>query len=566
MKKKILIMLLAAVMVLSLIPAIAVSVSAVPAVYEVSNEDELIAAMTAHNTSKDPGETIKLTADITLSDNWPPVDQDSKKLLYVYGTFDGQNHTIYNSGVSDAFLWPCGNSVVENFTLSNKVAPDGDTFTMSGTKNAFATPDATEIKAGEVTTIRNVTNERSLSSASNYTGAFFRGANIAGTIRFVNCTNNGNYYMCSTSNLTNTSSAYYGNNQKIGGFMGVVDAGTFIFENCVNNGNVVASQGGGFVGAYKSGCTFTMTNCTNNGEIIGVRGSNTYGNAGGFIGGFNNGGTLESNPTITLTDCVNTGNVKLATAQERSNGVGGLIGNLGSNASGKNYTLTIRNCVVENCEIGSVYDSEMTYTQGSAGAIFGKYSNSAAGDTITIENVMVKNVNVTAGDSTKAALFFNAGANNAITLTNVCAFNSTYAGSVATGAYSIVSNIAASTNVTVNKAQGSTPAEDKMNLRFLGSIDTLQYLSLGYMIEINDGTATDYRFVSTKTVYESVLNGTGTLTKADFDNRFILAIALEDIAANATLTFTVTPIALDIEENVTVGTAKSITLTNGTLS
>ena len=320
MKKRVLSILLAAVMVLSLIPAIALSASADPVVYEVSNEDELIAAMIAHGTIKDPGETIKLTADITLSEKWPPKDQDNKQYLYVYGTFNGQNRTIYNSGVSDAFLWPCGNSVIENFTLSDKVAPDGDTFTMSGTKNAFATPDSTEIKAGEVVTIRNVTNERSLSGSSNYTGAFFRGSDIAGTIRFENCTNNGNYYQMPTGALKGNN-AYYGNNHKIGGFIGCMNSGTVIFEDCVNNGNINASQCGGFIGIYKN-CTITMTNCTNNGEIIVCRGSSAYGNAGGFLGAYNNGGALGGNTTITMTNCVNTGNVKVATQQEKSNGVG----------------------------------------------------------------------------------------------------------------------------------------------------------------------------------------------------------------------------------------------------
>ena len=564
MKKRVLSILLAAVMVLSLIPAIALSASADPTVYEVSNEDELIAAMTAHNTSKDPGETIKLTADITLSDKWPPLDASSNKLLYVYGTFNGQNHTIYNSGVSDAFLWPCGNCVIENFTLSDKVAPDGDTFTMSGTKNAFATPDSTEIKAGEVVTIRNVTNERSLSGSSNYTGAFFRGSDIAGTIRFENCTNNGNYYQMPKGALKGNN-AYYGNNHKIGGFIGCMNSGTVIFENCVNNGDVVASQAGGFIGIYKN-CTITMTNCTNNGEIIGCRGSSAYGNAGGFLGAYNNGGALGGNTTITLTNCVNTGSVKVATQQEKSNGVGGLIGNLGSNASGKNYTLTIQNCVIENCEIGGVYDSEMTYTQGSAGALFGKYSNGDAGDTITIENIMIKDVNVTAGEAAKASLFFNAGADNAITLTNVCAFNCTYAGSVATGAYSIAVNIPTETKATVSKVQGTTPAEDKLNVRFLGSIDSLNYLSITYLIEIDDGVKVDYQYVSTKVVYEEVNNGTGKLAKSDFGGNYIVAIALEGVAANATLALKVTPVALDVNENVTVGTAKTITLTNGTLS
>ena len=66
MKKRIFSILLAAVMVLSLIPAITLSASADATVYEAATEDELIAAIKAHGESKDPNEVIKLTADITL--------------------------------------------------------------------------------------------------------------------------------------------------------------------------------------------------------------------------------------------------------------------------------------------------------------------------------------------------------------------------------------------------------------------------------------------------------------------------------------------------------------------
>ena len=86
MKKRIFSFFLAVVMILSLIPAIVISTMAEDNVSYVSNEAQLTAALDAHGT--DPSWTIKLTADITLSNNYTA--------KYVYGTFNGGHHTIYN--------------------------------------------------------------------------------------------------------------------------------------------------------------------------------------------------------------------------------------------------------------------------------------------------------------------------------------------------------------------------------------------------------------------------------------------------------------------------------------
>ena len=95
MKKKLLSILLAAVMVLSMIPAIAISVSADPVVYNVSNEAELIAALESHNSSKNSSDVIRLTDDIIIDDldTWMTTIWYNDH-GYIYGTFDGQNHTM----------------------------------------------------------------------------------------------------------------------------------------------------------------------------------------------------------------------------------------------------------------------------------------------------------------------------------------------------------------------------------------------------------------------------------------------------------------------------------------
>ena len=147
---------------------------------------------------------------------------------------------------------------------------------------------------------------------------------------------------------------------------------------------------------------------------------------------------------------------------------------------------------------------------------------------------------------------------------NVYAINST-ANKVATGKYSIT-NEGTATNVTVNKAQASTPAEGVMNLRFLGSIDNLNYLGMGYLVSITANGKTTYKMVNTKSVYESVNNGSGTLTKADFGDKYIMAMAIEGEPADATVIYAVTPFALTKDGDLVVGVTKSITLINGVLN
>ena len=54
--------------------------------------------------------------------------------------------------------------------------------------------------------------------------------------------------------------------------------------------------------------------------------------------------------------------------------------------------------------------------------------------------------------------------------------------------------------------------------------------------------------------------------KADFSDRYIVAIPLEDLAADKTIEFKVTPYAVSEEDGLKIGATKSVTLTNGALS
>ena len=478
------------------------------------------------------------------------------------GAFDGNGHTIYNhKNLAYDFLsgsWK--NVTYSKYTDATKTE-----------EVETKAPIFWGLDDGAV--MENVINERNFVDIANYWGGFARKVCENATVTLKNCVN--------YSGIISPSPV---NNHKIGGFFGMVDAGANVtFENCVNYGEVRGSQAGGFVGTINKNCTLTFKNCVNNGTIYGLLGTTSgdgsYGISGGFIAGYNNVGGLEGDLNVTLEGCVNNGNVLRLENGDPSNEKakvthGGLIGNLGSSTDGNNITLKVKDCVVQNCYVGGatewtdLMDGDTVtkdYTQGYAGAIIGWLGNNYAQDSITIENVLVNNVIIRAGDPATASLFLNTNSEtNNVLLKDVYAFGCTY-NKVATGKYT-VSNTGTATNVTVNKTQGSTPAENAMSLRFLGSVDTLDYYSVGYLVAVTVGSTITYQMVSTKTVYETVNNGSGTLSKSDFGDKYIVAMAIDGEASNVTATYTVTPFALDKDGNVVVGVAKSITLTNGVLS
>ena len=358
-------------------------------VYEVGTAKELATAILLHNVSKSTADVIRLTADVALASTW-----DNLGDRYIYGTFDGQGHTIYNLQAS--FVWPYGNCLIKNFTVSNKTASDGEYFSISGVGNVFGgNAVASEIAAGKTAVIQNVTNDRDLLGSSNVNGGFFGSLTIAGTVRLENCVNNGDY-------LQNGGSGSANLNHKIGGFVGTMSGGTVVFVNCTNNGNVTASQAGGFIGIYDAGTTMTLTNCTNNGDITGLANGTAYGVAGGLIGGFNNSGTIGSDTTITITGCTNTGDVKVNYTADTNKdcAVGGFIGHAGGSAGETVYNITIDNCGVYNCTIDAVGD-DATYGNTDSGkeyaaSFIGKISPRGTEHNIAAKRSYVNGVNVRA--------------------------------------------------------------------------------------------------------------------------------------------------------------------------
>ncbi len=505
-----------------------------------------------------------LTADIVVT------DIENAMLTGFSGTFDGNGHTIYNAQRTsfDEFTGTVKNIYLSQYKDAAETEPFDTTSPVFGTT----------LLNGAV--IENVISDRIFGMVANYWGSFARGVDSNATVTLIGCVNN-----------TEVSSPYTANNHKLGGFFGCVDGGANVtFKQCINNGKIEGSQVGGFIGTLTQGKgqTIIFEDCLNTGSIEGVigkgSGESSYGIAGGFIGGSNNAGSkgpvTEQELTISFDGCVNMGNVLRVNKNDPSTKKtkvtsGGLIGNIGTYSDTIGLNLTVKDCFITACVIGGegwedLVNSETgevtkDYTQGHAGAIVGWLDNSKGTNTVDIDGVVVSNVDVKAGDpATASALINTASDTNVVAMKNVFVVGSTYT-SVGTGAFTIQNN-GTDTNLTVQKAQASTPVDGALKVRFLGGLDNLNYYNVGYMVEKTCDGKTEYFFLETKTVYEAVNNGAAQLTKADFGDRYIVAIPLADLADNKTVEFKVTPYAVSDEDGLLIGATKSVTLTNGVLS
>ena len=561
-------------------------------VYSVSTAAELIDAVKAHNVSKNTADMIKLTADIVLPDSYTS-DVGTR---FIYGIFDGQGHTVYN--LQSSFVWPYGNCLIKDFTVSNKTASGGSTFYITGKDNAVfgGNAVASEIAAGETSIIRNVTNERDLIGTDNYNGGFFGALTIAGTVKFEYCiANNRCLQRCDSP-----SSGGYGNNHKIGNYVGCMNSGTVVFENCVNNGEVNGSQVGGFIGIYSAGTTVTLTNCTNTGNITGIANGTAFGVAGGLIGGFNNATDVTSATTITITGCTNTGDVKVKYTADSSKdtAAGGFIGHAGGVDSGSAvvYNITINNCGVYDCTIDAVGDDD-TYGQTSsskeyAGSFLGKVSPQGDAHSIVAKNSYVSNVNVRADHARR---FLGVGSYNKDLqpmAVNLVAVNLNKL-NVSTGAveewdgarhsncatfYSADTETYSFTQTDDDAISGGGAgsvqyASDKA--RFASTFDgdhKDDYKLIGYQIvaSYNGGSSVKGWTKTSKfvfsSIYETLSTGANAVTANDLHagDDWIFALTVENIPTNVgEVTFYVTPFIVKDDDSIIFGYTGTATHTFG---
>lgn len=353
----------------------------------VSTVDQLKAAIAEGNTKTNY--LIKIENDLVCTD-----DSNFGKLTGKGLTIDGQNHTIYN--LKDCFVEIAGAGVtVKNLTFSNKVSEGGADMDLKGGIHLFGSTWGKLAGGTELApvVIENVINQRNVSGFSDMSGLFAR--TVGGYVTFKNCVNEGNI----TANE---------GNYKVGGFVGVIeDSGVVLtFDSCVNRGNVTASQAGGFLGVNMEGASNTIKfiNSTNSGTITGMAGGSNScrGTAGGFMAGINNANDVSGTISISFEGCKNNGDVVLRTIGDNDWGMalGGFVGHAGNHPNNKNFSITIDNCAVYDCDVDAA--NEKTNLKFYAAGFVGKISPQGSSNVkVLVKNSYMSKVSIAAVNARK---------------------------------------------------------------------------------------------------------------------------------------------------------------------
>ena len=231
MKKRVISLLLALVLAVSLLPtaAWAAGTDAVDVPIEISSEEELKDFRTRVNNGE-KSLCAKLTADITLTDEWEPISNVAFPADAFAGTFDGNGHTI--SGLS----------------ITTQAANQG----LFGLINGA--------------TIQNLKVNGTVSCGTKNNIGGIVGKMQAGTIS-----------QCSYSGSVTGGYA--------GGIVGALNSNSVTIQNCSNTANINGTIAGGILGYWRTRAT--VENCYNTGKIVGSS------KAAGIAGQLNTG-TIRS--------------------------------------------------------------------------------------------------------------------------------------------------------------------------------------------------------------------------------------------------------------------------------
>lgn len=374
MKKRLISLLMALCLMLTLVPAVFAAggtLTKVDGYYQIEDAADLLAFAALVNGSE-PGANGKLTADITLTDAvFTPIGSESKAYS---GTFDGNGKAIINghfsnasgSCVSGLFGHVGASGVVKNIVFKNTQATNNST---SGEDTS------TGIAVGRLYgTVSGITTEDTCKASGMYrTGGIVGDARgtkpiISGCTNKAEVTGSGSY-----------TGGIVGATHELGYFP---SAGTIAakIEGCENYGVIHGtSEVGGIVGYADRAAIKTCHNYNS------VTGTGNYG-TGGILGcDIYNYALIRPSKGSTITDCTNSGTISAPRA-------GGILGSFVA-APGKSQPTgdAIRSVITSCSNSGSI-----TGTAGKVGAIFGYQITYAHGDNDSdVNKLLVKMVTCT---------------------------------------------------------------------------------------------------------------------------------------------------------------------------
>ncbi len=342
--KKIISIILCAVMVLSMFGII--SVSAAPTGTAINSEAEF-AAMTADGV-------YYLNSDITVSASYAGEFK---------GTFDGNGKTITANNVP---LFETFSGKVSNLTITGDITGTTNLAALAVKTNGMVAINCKNYANVKVTGINPADEKDGIIAGGFIADADDKGQTLC---VFRDCINYGNISVDTVVDANPDDTSVKMLETFAGGFMG--RASGFDARFCENNGTVTApsnrAYAGGFLGrgAWTASALtdfnyFTVQDCVNNGAV-----TSGY-DAGGFGGNIGIGDNSIGVPYI-IDYCVNTAEIRGGYR------VGGFIGYC--YASGKNFTYWLE--VTHSIQIADVYggrptaDSDVTFVSPILG-----YANS----------------------------------------------------------------------------------------------------------------------------------------------------------------------------------------------
>jgi len=320
MKKKLLSLLLALCMILSVCVTLSLTTHALTAndittavtnktgTIEINSQADWDTFANAAKSNTYEGVEIELNTSVTDT-AWTPIAEFK-------GTFDGNGNTIEGLTINgNAFFTKANGATIRNVTFKNCSVTNTDEV-IGNVSIVVGTAESNNCTFANV-----ITDACIISSNTQHSGGLIA--------RVANCTVT--MEGCQTKNGKMEDKT--GSNKGVhGGLVGVIDSATVNMTNCVNGNSVIdeAETGsyhlfGGLVGWNYSNGTLNMTNCVNTGKVHsaemagGLVGNSTstvtanYINcvnkgevsgkyAGGIVGNTNGG-------TASITNCVNTGNI-----------------------------------------------------------------------------------------------------------------------------------------------------------------------------------------------------------------------------------------------------------------
>jgi len=297
MNKRISAFLLAALMVISLVPS-AIFAEDITTINDLATLKAFRDSVNAGNTYS--GKTVTLTADIDLNnENWTPIGNSDNKFL---GVFDGGNHTISNLKIETQSSYAGLFGYTSNGELKNLTLHNVDIDARLGVGALAGCPYTSDVT--NITLTGKVTID-----AAFYVGGVV-GRNAYGDLTDITVDVDAGSYVYADSVEDGTSYRTY-----VGGVVGFLGEGNGKVKDVTSNIAVSGStiDVGGIAGIAHYGNTFENVSCSGKVALTEGEGMGDALEVGGIAGTWNNGGS-----DVTFTGCSFTGSIE-ATYEE--NGV-----------------------------------------------------------------------------------------------------------------------------------------------------------------------------------------------------------------------------------------------------